>query len=215
VAAQTPANSGVIIPSPENWVAFDAVGEQRNTTGSLYAHVKHYQNADGSTRRESGADPDRPDLITISNVPLARYFMFIRGSWTSHPMYPPADGYRPLKRLTGTSGLDRAPATVPVAGFEVYRQILQPRTGDIETVRYVVPALNFFEVKSEASNGSRHEYFGVVVRPQPADLFTPPPGATVEIRSEPMGIISQKEAAAAGVDLAKAQEDLLKSLRTR
>jgi hypothetical protein len=37
----------------------------------------------------------------------------------------------------------------------------------------------------------------------------------VEIRSEPMGIISQKEAAAAGVDLAKAQEDLLKSLRTR
>jgi hypothetical protein len=173
-----------IIQSPDHWVAFDAVQAQTLDSGRKTAG-RFFQGPDGSTRLESGYELDQPLVIDIKNVEQKRqYVKRFDGTWESSPLYPRPD-FRPFLVQPG-GGLDAERWPAKVKGFDVHRRLMKTKSyndnGDVREgtiTEYLAPMLNFLSVYSESSGGGRSEYTEIKLRPQPKELFAPPPGAVV------------------------------------
>ena len=56
-------------------------------------------------------------------------------------------------------------------------------------VKYQAPALNFFALVTEFAD-TRQEFFDIVLVEPASELFLPPPNASIEMRNELKGIVS-------------------------
>jgi hypothetical protein len=190
-AAAAQVSTPDAIPSPTEWVPFDAsmrkVSPKEGTMEGRY-----YRRSDGSTRFDTGPTINNIRVISISNVANSEHYELTKGTWKSYRMILPPEGYRPGARSFNiTRGLEAWPEAVQ--GFEVVRL-----TTEDGLIRFQAPALNFFNLLTEFQ-GTRQEFFDVRLREQPRELFFPPRDVEVEKRPEYNGIVSERGAAAAGI----------------
>jgi hypothetical protein len=65
-------------------------------------------------------------------------------------------------------------------GFDAYRQL-----NSQSILNMLVPALNMFAVVTQRPDGWRQVFTDIKIGEQPADLFEPPPGATIQVSTTP------------------------------
>jgi hypothetical protein len=173
------------IAAPEDWVAFDADFRKSKPDGSIDISGRFYRASDGSTREDWFAK-SQLKMIQIQNVPLSKYYLWRSDTpnmWEDHDMKLPPFGHHPLKRHMSMEGLSGVAA--PIAGHQVFRYLDKSNTMELQS-----PALNFFPlVLEDLTTGTRQEYTNIVKREPATELFVPPPGAVLEHRFEPMGIV--------------------------
>jgi hypothetical protein len=157
------------------WVAFDA-SFARTERGQRRVVGFFHRGADGSTREESNVDgPARP-VVLIMNIAKRLQYKLDAGQWHSFPIYLSPNGWRPEKIDHDPRKYRPAPA---VEKIEVLR-FVNPQG----LVQFIAPQLDDFPLKTERPDGGREVFSNIVVRDQPAELFEPPPGATVYVHQD-------------------------------
>ena len=185
----TPGPSGEDIPTPSEWVPFEAQME-KTVSGRPSVVGRFYRWRDGSKRSEMVLEGTDRRLITIINVGSNTYYeMSGDGVWCSHPMKVGKEYLPPKMRKNNSNGLQHLTATVE--GFEVYRL-----TSDRRIVELSAPALNFFPlVQEDPVTGTRARYFGFKMNEPDPDLLVPPAAAAITIHSDLRGIVNNPTAA--------------------
>jgi hypothetical protein len=183
------------IDQPQDWVPFSARVTMTSPDSAGPATVGlFFRGSDGSTRMATGPSWTDVRVISITNVVAQTVYIYsARNGWVSHPMSLPAGGYHPMRFRTTFPGLKKYPnrlalevgqdgSLTATEGFEAYRQL-----NGQSIFKLLVPALNMFEVVTQRPDGVLQVFSDIKIDEQPADLFEPPPGATIQVSTTPMG----------------------------
>ena len=134
-------NFHATIPSPTEWVAFDAsfttISQGQPSPGIKNTIVPRMVQPEWTMDYR-----DRWFLSNFSNTSVERQYEYSRERWRAYPVRMPPGGYHPPLKSLATKGLK--PSSTAVQGFEVYLF-----TGPDGEVLFQVPALNFFAVASQ------------------------------------------------------------------
>lgn len=180
-AVFAPAATTQDIPSPDNWVAFEADETLTGLGRPEAVYGRFYQGADGSTRHETGPRPTEMRVVDIKNISLSRWFVWGGGQWYSYPMILPKTGRTPRKMSEGSVKPVAPVANIP---FDLHEVTLSERRTQL-----VAAALNFFAIVEERVDDYRLERTNITIQAQDPTVFLPPAGATVVECPQPGGIV--------------------------
>ncbi len=151
------------------WVPLSARCTSETGSAPVRREVRFARNAEGATRNEVEYAPDTWEVKIRNFADHREYGKDVRGNWltastdTNPPVPERATFERPGYSLQDTK-------------FGAYEAILVEKADER---RIVVPALSYFAV--EVSIPGRHDRcYDVVVGPQSADRFSPPPNTKVK-----------------------------------
>lgn len=170
------------VPQPPGWVAFDADVVKVVAGSPDVIRGRYFRGEDGSDRLESGPG----DVVVVSIRNIAKSTLYVsspKTGWVSQPMALPDGQWRPpryYREHPALSAIDE-----PLDGFRVFRWVTAGGDEDL-----LAPDLNFFALRKKSGDGTTTEYSNVVVRPQPPELFEPPPGVPVRHVTTPGGIVA-------------------------
>jgi hypothetical protein len=172
-----------VLEGPETWVPFSAEFTVTDQNDRVTTRGREYRASDGSRRSESFAPHLKDPAITIINLSQMKVYLVRppETTWSAHPL-----GDRPTP--SAKIGLRGPLVRNTFEGFEVVEQTQHGER------RVLVPALNFFELVSEADlNGQRSvRRVTKIVREEPSPaLFVPPVDAIIVERPEPHGFLRQ------------------------
>lgn len=164
------------IPQPPTWAPFEA-DFSVTVPGEPTVRGVFSRASDGSTRRESWPETEPTKrVISIKDFTQGvQYLRFQDGErgiygWKSFEL---KEARTPRRYRVNQNLL---PHDVIIEGLPTYRQ-----TGVRGDVRVLAPDLNFFPVITQLIATGRREVYTNIRRVEPSrDLFSPPPGASIE-----------------------------------
>lgn len=187
----------VEIPQPEHWVPLAADVVVTHADGRDSVHGRFFRDTHGCTRLETGPK-GHVAVISISNIPEGAYYRWSSrvNRWTRGPMALPPEGWKPIRRRSGTYGLEKHPTAVEVragkaydlradAGLAAYRYVNLSGTLSLE-----VPELNFFSILKHTLEGRREAYSNLELGEQSEELFRAPAGVPLEYSEQTGNIVS-------------------------
>jgi hypothetical protein len=172
-----------VLEGPETWVPFFAEFTVTDQNDRVTTRGREYRASDGSRRSESFAPHLKDPAITILNLSQMKVYLVRppETTWSAHPL---GDRPTPSAKIALRGPLVKS----TLEGLEVFEHT---RHGER---RVLAPALNFFELVSEADlNGQRSvRRVTKLVREEPSPaLFVPPVDAIIVERPEPKGFLRQ------------------------
>lgn len=168
------------ISAPSDWVAFQSTYENSTPGDARKVVGRMFRASNGSTRRETGPSLDDIRVISIQNVAEEKAYVLMNGTWYSHPMRLPPQGFRP--QTWREDKAKKSELTADSLDLYVYT--------DVRGSSYLMaPALNFFRVVSQRIDGSRQVHANIRLGEPEAAYFSPPQGAAVTACPEPAGIV--------------------------
>jgi hypothetical protein len=184
------------IEQPQDWVPFSAKVTITSPTGPATIGL-FFRDPNGSAREATGPAFTDVRVISITNVAAEMVYIYSsRSGWVSHPMSLPAGSVHPMRYRTTFPGVEKYPnrlalevgqngSLTATEGFEACRQF-----NSQSIFKLLVPALNMFEVVTQRPDGWRQVFSDIKIGEQPADLFEPPPGATIQVSTTPKGTVT-------------------------
>ena len=170
------------IGQPENWVP---ISWERILTGpqSLRVVARNYRREDGSLRTDSGPNFT---FVEILNIAEQRFYSYQpRKNWQQHPMRPQARPAQLRENNAVRVSSDDPRVTVVSAVFPSASFFEFVSRSGATTI--FCPDLNMLKVWYKDTVGKTLEITSISAGVSDEISFTPPEGATIEVKTIPQG----------------------------
>lgn len=167
---------------PLDWIPITWVQEVSGPR-ALRMTMKQYRRADGSVRSESGPNYS---FISILNIAEGRFYVGKPGkNWEQHPMRPQPSRMALPKTAAAVAGND--PRVVAVSSVFPNASFAEVVSQSGATTVFC-PDLNMLLVWHKNPAGQMQEITSMSVGVADDVSFTPPPDATIDIKTNPEGL---------------------------